>query len=397
MRPSSFILAVVCLTAFGATAAPSLSAQNDANAIVDSAPSFKERMASFHGKLKRQIKSLGGSKSEAVEPTVKDAPVNHFHFDQRRIDPSAGTRDRSRYQEPSYRDAGNRPAARQTPNGEPIAQANYEEAGLLPPARLLTPENTIPYPQQHQLPQQQLHDQHYGVAPGYPGLQGGHQHGLFQNGQNFQNGMHSSPMPAGSTANYSMPNQNRAAMPSQQTVDYGNYPAPHLQHPQQPPAQQHPAQQSPEQIYAADVAGQNSPDMARQNSPLSPQRTGHFQNGYSRVQTLAEQRQMTASQRVLQLQSENKALMEQRDAMIAENKRLNAIIAENQKLLGQADTAIAASVKQLELANRNNQILKQRIVTLQSENESQMAESKRMLDSIRQRLDDVLIREISSK
>jgi DNA repair exonuclease SbcCD ATPase subunit len=106
---------------------------------------------------------------------------------------------------------------------------------------------------------------------------------------------------------------------------------------------------------------------------------------------------MTASQRVLQLQSENKALMEQRDAMIAENKRLNAIIAENQKLLGQADTAIAASVKQLELANRNNQILKQRIVTLQSENESQMAESKRMLDSIRQRLDDVLIREISSK
>lgn len=130
--------------------------------------------------------------------------------------------------------------------------------------------------------------------------------------------------------------------------------------------------------------------------PQTEQRSGHFQNGFSHVRTLTDQQQVTASERALQLQDQVQSLMAERNALIAENRRLSGIIAENRKMLGKAEVSIGASVKQLEAVNRNNAVLKQQVERLIAENNSQKAESKRMLDSIQQRLDELLIREISS-
>ena len=169
--------------------------------------------------------------------------------------------------------------------------------------------------------------------------------------------------------------------------------SPYSQMPQEPPlsANNPPAMQiekypdAQAQRYTADTAMQHD------------QRLGHYRNGNPRVRTAANSKQMTASQRVLRLQAENQQLIEMRNALRVENKRYNEMLKESRQTLVRIEASIEKALEQLAQANEKNVIQQQRIAELESENQKQVAESQRLLDSIRTKLDDVLIREITSK
>ena len=355
----------VAMFSLSAATAHGVQVDGDTNAAPKA--SFKEKLSTFHGKLKQRIDSLRGieTRDDRAAQSQQDAPVDHFHFDQRQMQAGAGTRQRQRYADQSQRGYPQQTRPQYQP--QKIAQTSYVER------RLGSPE-----PQQDYDPRVDHRNQYQPVqvinAPRFPV-------GVPVN----------EPM---SSTTYSMPNQGRptnGARPNalrgeydqpfqtQQSANYGQF----SDSSAQPAIQQqmaHPSMTATNQMHA--TGGQ--------------QRMGHFQNGFSRVQTLTDQQQVTASARVLQLQAQNEQLVAQIKAIQAESKRLNDIISENQKMLGRAEVSIGSSLEQLRAANQKNESLKQQIVRLQAESKMQKAESKRMLDSIRQRLDDVLIREISS-
>ena len=168
--------------------------------------------------------------------------------------------------------------------------------------------------------------------------------------------------------------------------------SPYSQMPQEPPlpANNPPAMQI--EKYTDAQAQRYSADTAMQHE----QRLGHYRNGNPRVRTAANSKQLTASQRVLRLQAENQQLVEMRNALRVENKRYNEMLKESRQTLVRIEASIEKALGQLAQANEKNVIQQQRIAELESENQKQVAESQRLLDSIRTKLDDVLIREITS-
>lgn len=366
MRDLKTFLITTCLTAY-LVACPSLvepicAAQTNQDNAATAGGSFKDKMSAFQGKIKQQIRSLSGRETSAESMDAAAAsPTDHFHFDRRRIDAQ---------------------------NRNPVAQANYEEYGSRQRQNQSASRGGNQQAQ-FQQPMQRNGRGRNGQFPVGPVVPLVDVNALTQQQMNLQRQAQANSR---STTSYTMPNPVQQNVQNQQS--YSNDPA---LVPDNSQTAQFPHQQFENQLRHSQPNQSPYAPETMANSGYGEQASGHYQNGYSRVDTLADQRQLTASQRVLQLQADNQTLTEQRDAALTENKRLSDIIIENQKLLTRADASIESAMKQLESSNHNNQILKQRIAQLVAEKESVVAESKRMLDSIRKRLDDVLIREISSK
>lgn len=105
--------------------------------------------------------------------------------------------------------------------------------------------------------------------------------------------------------------------------------------------------------------------------------------------------QITATERALQLQSENVRLRRSQDALLAEKQQLRAKLKQSSDLLASVDIAIDNSRLELENAQSENQRLRTRIVELESQQKRYQFETERLLQAIRDELDDVVMREIS--
>ena len=338
---------------------------SQAHGVQERAPEksgFKQKLSEFQNNVKKRIDSLRGFEKADGTAATKDAPVNHFHFDHRRM--NAG-RQPANYQ--------NGRSNRSLANSR-VAQASYVQQDPATMAR-----KPMANQQGNYEPRRDYRNDYVPVIaqPLPVPMQG------------------SEPL---SSTTYSLPNQGRPTNgmhtveqidPMMNDIGQGNVMV------QQQSAPLEYVENSLRPDYQATMIQQGFQDPNAISH--TDQRTGHFQNGFSHVRTLTDQHQITASERVLQLQAQVEALMAERKALIADNKRLSGIIAENRQMLGKAQSSIGASLTQLESANRNNAVLKQQIDRLIAENKSQKAESKRMLDSIQQRLNELLIREISSK
>ena len=183
--------------------------------------------------------------------------------------------------------------------------------------------------------------------------------------------------------------------------DYGQAPPP-PHYAVQPQVKPHLEPRSVGHREPASSAQQNSlrHDITQPNEP-APQgatdyRTGHYRNGTA-LTVQQFNRQETATQRVLKLQQENQKLTDARNSMSSENQRLMKLVQEKDRLLNQIEKAIEAARSELQNANQDNETLKRRIALLESEKADQLLASSRQMDAIRKQLDDVLMREITSK
>lgn len=123
---------------------------------------------------------------------------------------------------------------------------------------------------------------------------------------------------------------------------------------------------------------------------------GHFEHGMRIQGQRFDDNQMTATQRALKLEAENQILVSARESLKAENQRLARTVKESRDMLEEVQVAIEAAQQELSLANNENLALKRKVEDLEREKSLIVVESSRRLDEIRKRLDDVLMREISS-
>ena len=112
--------------------------------------------------------------------------------------------------------------------------------------------------------------------------------------------------------------------------------------------------------------------------------------------TLLGQPQMTATQHALRLIEENGDLKARLAAITAENARLKDRLLQTQDLLTRSNEAVAAAKTEIDTLSIRNKTLSQRLREAEDQHNKHLLETDRMLHSIRQELDDVLVREISS-
>ncbi|NND95823.1 MAG: hypothetical protein HKN47_00670 [Pirellulaceae bacterium] len=105
--------------------------------------------------------------------------------------------------------------------------------------------------------------------------------------------------------------------------------------------------------------------------------------------------QVTATEHALRLQDENARLKSSRDTLTVENRRLTEQLRSAQNLLQRMQQAMGDANGELETLANENRTLQQKITDLETEQKRQLYDADRMLQSIRQELDDVLMREIS--
>ncbi len=158
----------------------------------------------------------------------------------------------------------------------------------------------------------------------------------------------------------------------------GGVPAPLYQH---PPV----TYQQPVNSVATQAASQN------QNGEY---RAGHYQNVDGLTQQQLDQ-QETATQKAMRLYAENQSLLENQQALAIENKLLREQLMQKKKLLEEIESAIENARNELQMADQQNTKLKKQVVQLEAEKEQQLLASNRQLNSIRKKLDDVLMIEMT--
>ncbi len=168
-------------------------------------------------------------------------------------------------------------------------------------------------------------------------------------------------------------------------------PYPPMQMQQKPVQQQYVAQS-----YQDQQAPESMPQQPYREQPNGEFRSGHYKNGRGVTQQQFDH-QETATQRALRLRTENQALMDTRQSLTAENKRLKNQLSDKNALLQEIESAIIAARTELQNANENNASLSQQIANLEAENAQQRLLSTRQLNAIRKKLDDVLMLEMTSK
>jgi hypothetical protein len=124
---------------------------------------------------------------------------------------------------------------------------------------------------------------------------------------------------------------------------------------------------------------------------------GHFDYGSGIQRQSTNRTQETATQRVLKLESENELLRSAKESLNAENQRLRNLLKDNRQLLAEIQAAIGVAQEELTNAKQRNGILEEKIAQLEREQKAQQIETARLLDSIRNNLDDVLMREMTGK
>ena len=105
---------------------------------------------------------------------------------------------------------------------------------------------------------------------------------------------------------------------------------------------------------------------------------------------------ITATQHALQLQEENALLRGQQDVLQREVSRLREQLSASQNLVTKMQTAISDASDELRMLDVENQTLRSKISSLENENARQKLEARRMMTSIQQELDDILVREINA-
>jgi hypothetical protein len=106
--------------------------------------------------------------------------------------------------------------------------------------------------------------------------------------------------------------------------------------------------------------------------------------------------QLTATEHALRLQAENEQLKSARESLLSDNQRLKQQAATSRELLNRMSTAITGAEQALQKAEIANQELARQVAEAQRQQKQDQLNADRMLQSIRDELDDVLMREISS-
>ncbi|MEM0925687.1 MAG: hypothetical protein AAGJ83_06600 [Planctomycetota bacterium] len=106
---------------------------------------------------------------------------------------------------------------------------------------------------------------------------------------------------------------------------------------------------------------------------------------------------ITATERALRLIEENADLKAKLAAAEMQADRLREKLLETQSLLTDSSQAVQTAKEEIDLLVDSNRQLQQDLDASETRYNRYLAETDRMLDSIREELDDVLVREISSK
>ncbi|WP_182869996.1 hypothetical protein [Stieleria mannarensis] len=107
--------------------------------------------------------------------------------------------------------------------------------------------------------------------------------------------------------------------------------------------------------------------------------------------------QITATQHALRLIEENGDLKAKLAMMDAEIKRLKEKLAQSETLLERSNEAIESAYDEIEATRQLNRDLQTKLSDAELKYNRYLMETDRTLQSIRQELDDVLVREISAK
>ena len=106
--------------------------------------------------------------------------------------------------------------------------------------------------------------------------------------------------------------------------------------------------------------------------------------------------QMTATEHALRLQEENMKLKAIHTSLQAEIQRLKKDAESTEAFIDRMGLAVSNAQQELTRLEKRNEDLRKELVDLESEKKRQQLEHDRMLQSIRDELDDVLMREIAS-
>ncbi|QDV44121.1 hypothetical protein Enr13x_39830 [Stieleria neptunia] len=106
--------------------------------------------------------------------------------------------------------------------------------------------------------------------------------------------------------------------------------------------------------------------------------------------------QITATQHALRLLEENGDLKAKLAMLDAENKRLKEKLDQTETLLGRSTKAVEGAYEEIEATRQINRELQTKLDDAEQKYNRYLMETDRMLQSIREELDDVLVREISA-
>lgn len=106
--------------------------------------------------------------------------------------------------------------------------------------------------------------------------------------------------------------------------------------------------------------------------------------------------QITATQHALRLIEENGDLKAKLAMLDAENKRLKEKLDQTETLLGRSTKAVEGAYEEIEATRQINRELQTKLNEAEQKYNRYLMETDRMLQSIREELDDVLVREISA-
>lgn len=120
-----------------------------------------------------------------------------------------------------------------------------------------------------------------------------------------------------------------------------------------------------------------------------------FQGGPNIVAQRLNQSQMTATERALGLMRENELLRNSRKILSADNDRLKADLAQKVALLSRTDEAMTEAQSALQNVELANKRLTQKLADLERKHQQYLIETDRMLTSLKDELDDVLVSEIN--
>lgn len=106
--------------------------------------------------------------------------------------------------------------------------------------------------------------------------------------------------------------------------------------------------------------------------------------------------QITATQHALRLIEENGDLKAKLAMIDAENQRLKEKLAQSESLLSRSTEAVESAYEEIEAGRLLNRELEKKLADVEQQHNRHLLETDRMLQSIREELDSVLVREISA-
>lgn len=146
-------------------------------------------------------------------------------------------------------------------------------------------------------------------------------------------------------------------------------------------------QGQPHQGAPGSMGMQTSSPVGRTPSPRGPLPRG----------SVLGDSQVTATQHALRLIEENGDLKAKLAMLESENRRLKEKYSESENTLARSTNAVKEAQKEIEALVNSNADLQKRLDESEKRYNRHLLETDRMLQSIREELDDVLVREISSK